>query len=69
MEKINILDSYYKSEWQNVSQTLRQRNKDVAILKKEITRLKKEKEELEQEIKKLKGESNDNIELLCNKLL
>lgn len=59
------IDNYYKSEWQNVSQALRQRNKDVTNLKKEITKLKKEKEELEKEIKKLKGENNDNIELLC----
>lgn len=65
MEKTNFLDNYYKSEWQNVSQALRQRNKDVTNLKKEITKLKKEKEELEQEIKKLKGENNDSIELLC----
>ena len=59
------IDNYYKSDWQNVSRALRQRNIDVTNLKKEITKLKKEKEELEQEIKKLKGENNDSIELLC----
>lgn len=64
MEPEKTIDNYYKSEWQNVSRALRQRNKDVASLKKEITRLKKEKSDLEEELKHLKGENND-IELLC----
>ena len=60
-EIILILVKYYYSEWDNVSRALRQRNKDITNLKKENTKLKNEIEEL----KKMEGESNNNIELLC----
>ena len=60
-EELIGLVKYYKSEWDNVSRALRQRNKDITNLKKENTKLKNEIEEL----KKMEGESNNNIELLC----
>lgn len=60
---MNISD-YYKSEWQNVCTALRQRNKDVTNLKKEITKLKKENENLKNQIKILEKGNDNNIELL-----
>ena len=60
-EELIGLVKYYYSEWDNVSRALRQRNKDITNLKKENTKLKNEIEEL----KKMEGESNNNIELLC----
>ena len=60
-EELIGLVKYYHSEWDNVSRALRQRNKDITNLKKENTKLKNEIEKL----KKMEGESNNNIELLC----
>ena len=60
-EELIGLVKYYYSEWDNVSRALKQRNKDITNLKKENTKLKNEIEEL----KKMEGESNNNIELLC----